>query len=137
MISCFDFVLKSLYERFFVENSHSETEKADREARRDKLMMGIKYLDELTEVKNLGPKNINRLICFRGIVIRASEVYPEMKKALFRCIHCKEETTVGLENAKIQQPTDCRNCKQKNVLEIIHNLCQFTDKQYIKFQELP
>ena len=47
-------------------------------------MMGIKYLDELTEVKNLGPKNINRLICFRGIVIRASEVYPEMKRALFR-----------------------------------------------------
>lgn len=96
--------------------------------------MGIKYLDELTEVKNLGPKNINRLICFRGIVIRTSEVYPEMKKALFRCTQCREEITVGLENAKIQQPTDCRNCKHKNSLEIIHNLCQFTDKQYIKFQ---
>lgn len=59
-------------------------------------MMGIKYLDELTDVKNLGPKNINRLICFRGIVIRASEVYPEMKKALFRCAICREETTVAL-----------------------------------------
>lgn len=100
-------------------------------------MMGIKYLDELTEVKNLGPKNINRLICFRGIVIRTSEVYPEMKRALFKCLHCREETTVALQNAKIQQPTDCRNCKHKDCLELIHNLCQFTDKQYIKFQELP
>ncbi len=45
MISCFDYVLKNLYERFFVEISHTETEKADREARRDKLMMGIKHLD--------------------------------------------------------------------------------------------
>lgn len=76
MISCFDYVLKSLYERFFVENSHSESEKAMRELRRDKLMMGIKYLGEPTDVKSLGPKNINRLISIRGIVIRSSEVYP-------------------------------------------------------------
>jgi len=76
MISCFDFVLKSLYEKFFIENSNNELEKTERSERRDKLMMGIKYLDEITEVKNMGPKNINRLICFRGIVIRSSEVYP-------------------------------------------------------------
>lgn len=47
-----------------------------RELRRDKLMMGIKYLGEPTDVKNLGPKNINHLISIRGIVIRSSEVYP-------------------------------------------------------------
>lgn len=39
-------------------------------------MIGIKHIDELTDVKSLGPKNINRLICIRGIVIRTSEVYP-------------------------------------------------------------
>ena len=44
---------------------------------------------------------------------------------------------VALENAKIQQPTDCALCHNKDSLELIHNLCQFTDKQYIKFQELP
>jgi DNA replicative helicase MCM subunit Mcm2 (Cdc46/Mcm family) len=47
-----------------------------RELRRDKLMMGIKSLGEPTDVKSLGPKNINRLISIRGIVIRSSEVYP-------------------------------------------------------------
>ena len=76
MISCFDLVIKSLFEKLFVENSHTESDRLDREARKDRLMTGVKYLDELTEVKNLGPKNINRLISFRSIVIRVSEVYP-------------------------------------------------------------
>lgn len=45
MIYFFDYVLKNLYERFFIENSHSETEKGDREQRKEKLMIGIKQLD--------------------------------------------------------------------------------------------
>ena len=35
-------------------------------------MIGIKQLDEITEIKSLGPSNINRLVCIRGIVIRSS-----------------------------------------------------------------
>jgi DNA replication licensing factor MCM4 len=54
-------------------------------------MMGIKYLDEISYIRNLTPKDINKLICFRGIIIRCSEIYPEMKKALFRCTNCKTE----------------------------------------------
>lgn len=42
-----------------------------------------------------------------------------------------------LENAKVQEPNECHKCKHKNTLELIHNLCSFTDKQFIKFQELP
>ena len=72
--------------------------------RRDKLMMGIKYLDEITEVKNFNPKNINRLICFRGIIIRASEIDPEMKNSYFRCTFCREDISVPLDNAKVQEP---------------------------------
>ena len=76
MIYFFDFALKNLYEKYFIENSHSEVEKAEREQRRDRLMVGIKQLEEVTDLKSLGPKNINRLVCIRGIVIRSSEVYP-------------------------------------------------------------
>jgi DNA replication licensing factor MCM4 len=57
-----------------------------------------------------------------------------MKRAFFRCSNCKEDLTVTLDNAKVQEPTECPNCKLKNTFELIHNLCQFTDKQYIKFQ---
>ena len=137
MISFFDFVLKNLYERCFIENSHSELNKSEREQRRDKLQVGIKHLHEITDLKSLGPKNINRLISVRGIVIRASEVYPDMKMAFFRCTNCRSDLTVALDNAKVQEPTECPICRIKNAFEIIHNLCQFTDKQYVKFQELP
>lgn len=137
MISFFDHVLKNLYERFFIENSHSESERQEREQRKERLMIGIKHIDELTDVKSLGPKNINRLICIRGIVIRTSEVYPEMKSAFFRCSSCRADLMVPLDNAKVQEPTDCPSCKMKNTFEIIHNHCVFHDKQYIKFQELP
>lgn len=37
----------------------------------------------------------------------------------------------------MQEPTDCSNCRLKHTLEIVHNLCSFTDKQFVKFQELP
>ena len=42
-----------------------------------------------------------------------------------------------LDNAKVQEPSQCPHCLQKNTLELIHNYSQFTDKQYVKFQELP
>lgn len=62
-----------------------------------------------------------------------------MKRAFFRCIrpNCKAEMQVVLENAKVQEPTECQRCRVKNSIEIVHNLCEFTDKQFIKFQELP
>jgi DNA replication licensing factor MCM4 len=100
-------------------------------------MVGIKNLDEVTLLRRLAPKDINKLIGFRGIVIRCSEYYPEMKLAAFKCNNCSTTVTVSLENAKVQEPTECYNCRQRNTLEIVHNLCRFTDKQYIKFQELP
>ena len=28
-------------------------------------------------------------------------------------------------------------CQKKSTMQIIHNMCTFTDKQYIKIQELP
>lgn len=60
-----------------------------------------------------------------------------MKAAHFRCIGCKFEVRVFLENAKVQEPKECERCKGKLTMELIHNQCVFTDKQFVKFQELP
>jgi DNA replicative helicase MCM subunit Mcm2 (Cdc46/Mcm family) len=45
-----------------------------REIKRDRLMMGITNLEreEISIMRNLTPKDINRLVCIRGIVIRCS-----------------------------------------------------------------
>ena len=36
-------------------------------------------------MRKLDPKDINTLISLRGLFIRSSDVYPEMRIAFFRC----------------------------------------------------
>lgn len=51
-----------------------ETRVQQKMARKEKLMMGITNLekDEISIMRNLSPKDINRLVCVRGIIIRCS-----------------------------------------------------------------
>jgi DNA replication licensing factor MCM4 len=60
-----------------------------------------------------------------------------MKRALFRCENCGDELGVDMVNARVQEPEKCRVCNRRDSLQILHNLCSFTDKQYLKLQELP
>lgn len=46
--------------------------------------------------------NIGKLVMLRAIVVRTSDVYPEMKRAWFRCEHCGDECGIDLINARIQ-----------------------------------
>ena len=87
----FDTVLKELYAKYFIETAEITEVKLEREQVKDQLMIGIVNLDDITIMRNLTPRDINKLICFRGLVVRNSEVQPEMKGALFRCINCKLE----------------------------------------------
>lgn len=79
-------------------------------------MVSISDLHKVSELRTLLPKDINRLISFQGIVIKCSEIYPEMKRAQFRCIMCSGEIAVDLENAAVKQPTDCHFCKRKDTM---------------------
>ena len=60
-----------------------------------------------------------------------------MKRAWFKCENCSDEIAVPLLNAKVQEPEVCRVCFSKETMQIMHNFSSFTDKQYIKIQELP
>jgi len=88
-------------------------------------------------MRDLNPKDINRLISIQGIVIRNSEIYPEMKDAFFKCSFCGNKDQSPIDRGRIQEPTNCKKCATKHSFELIHNLCMFTDKQYIKLQETP
>lgn len=59
-------------------------------------MVGISSLDEISILRQLSHKEINKLISFKGIVIRSSDIQPEMKSAHFKCITCKFEIRVTL-----------------------------------------
>jgi DNA replication licensing factor MCM4 len=139
MISCFDQVLKDLYENYFIANETDATTRVAKQDKKQRLMLGLKHLAEAdrTLIKELDSSKIGRLVALQGIVIRASEIHPEMKTAYFTCAHCGHSVELELENARVTEPRSCVRCRSRECMDIHHNLCTFTDKQYIKFQELP
>jgi len=90
-------------------------------------------------MRNMNPVDIEKLITLKGIVIRCSDLVPDMMAGLFRCTNeeCKNEVNVKLVHWTIPEPTKCSNCNQNHSFQLIHNDCNFQDKQMLKLQETP
>ena len=82
-------------------------------------------------------KDIDQLITISGMVIRSSNIIPEMREAFFRCSVCRHTTTVEIDRGRIAEPTFCTNCSTSYSYVLIHNRSQFSDKQVVKLQESP
>ncbi|KAL1110371.1 hypothetical protein AAG570_007902 [Ranatra chinensis] len=85
----------------------------------------------------LNPEDIDKLITVSGMVIRTSNLIPDMREAFFQCSVCHSSTSVEIDRGRIAEPTLCTNCNTSHSFNIIHNRSQFTDKQIIKLQEAP
>lgn len=96
-------------------------------------------LDKTTNLRDLNPSDMDRMIQIKGFVIRTTPVIPDMKDAFFKCSICSHGVLVTLDRGKIREPTECprARCGSKNSMQIIHNRCTFADKQVIKLQETP
>ncbi|KAK8082208.1 minichromosome maintenance protein 4 (cell division control protein 54) [Apiospora saccharicola] len=96
-------------------------------------------LEKVTNLRDLNPADMDKLICIKGLVIRTTPVIPDMKEAFFRCSVCNHSVLVELDRGRIREPTACPRplCDSKNSMQIIHNRCKFADKQIIKLQETP
>jgi len=55
-------------------------------------------------MRALNPRDINKLISIKGIVIRCSDIYPEMKDAAFRCSICGFYAFTVLSRGVIEEP---------------------------------
>lgn len=93
--------------------------------------------DKTRNMRSLNPEDMDQLISISGMVIRSSNVIPEMREAFFMCNICSYSTTVEVDRGRIAQPTLCTNCNTNHCFRIIHNRSEFTDKQLIKLQESP
>ena len=60
-----------------------------------------------------------------------------MKEAAFTCFKCGREEQRYIERGRIQEPTFCDTCRNRNTFAIQHNQCVFSDKQHVKVQETP
>ncbi|XP_063694403.1 DNA replication licensing factor mcm4-A-like [Bolinopsis microptera] len=93
--------------------------------------------EKTTNMRKLNPTDIDQLITISGMVIRSSNIIPEMTEAFFLCYVCQKTHTVEIDRGRIAEPGVCPNCETRHSMSIVHNRCVFTDKQMIKLQEAP
>lgn len=62
-----------------------------------------------------------------------------MKLAFFRCLTCSHTEQVEIERGKIEEPLRCPRevCGSVGTMSLIHNRCEFADRQVIRLQETP
>lgn len=96
-------------------------------------------LDNTTNLRELNPGDMDKLVSVKGLVIRTTPVIPDMKDAFFRCSVCHHTLKVDIDRGKIAEPTKCPRevCSASNSMQIVHNRSGFADKQVIKLQETP
>uniref|UniRef100_A0A8C8RM54 DNA replication licensing factor MCM4 n=1 Tax=Pelusios castaneus TaxID=367368 RepID=A0A8C8RM54_9SAUR len=88
-------------------------------------------------MRSLNPEDIDQLITINGMVIRSSQLIPEMQEAFFKCQVCAFTTRVEIDRGRIAEPSTCKNCNTTHSMALMHNRSMFSDKQMIKLQESP
>ncbi|KIO11065.1 hypothetical protein M404DRAFT_994735 [Pisolithus tinctorius Marx 270] len=90
-------------------------------------------------MRDLNPTDTDKLVCIKGLVIRATPVIPEMKVAFFRCLKCSHTVQVEIDRGKIEEPAKCPRdvCEAVGTMSLVHNRCDFSDRQVIRLQETP
>lgn len=93
--------------------------------------------DKTQSMRALNPEDIDQLVTISGMIIRTSNLIPEMREAFFRCTACAFVEAVEIDRGRIAEPVTCRHCSAKYSSTLIHNRSQFSDKQMVKLQEAP
>merc|ERR1719154_128145 len=93
--------------------------------------------EKTSNMRELNPQDIDQLITITGMVIRSSNLIPEMAEAFFQCSNCRYTVEVEIERGRIAEPTLCTQCNMNHSFTLVHNRSKFTDKQMIKLQESP
>ncbi|GJJ14685.1 hypothetical protein Clacol_008952 [Clathrus columnatus] len=113
-------------------------------------MAGQQGEDEITEIvgrvykvrpfgeksgnmRDLNPSDTDKLVTIKGLVIRATPIIPDMKTGGVR--HNK----LDIDRGRIAEPQRCPRdlCRSEGTMNLIHNRCEFSDRQIIRLQETP
>ncbi|KAI9005605.1 MCM2/3/5 family-domain-containing protein [Hyaloraphidium curvatum] len=93
----------------------------------------------VVNMRELDPADIDQLVTVKGLLTRASPIIPDMKTAFFQCSVCDYTVKVNIDRGRIEEPTKCPReaCNARNSMRIVHNRCEFSDKQLARLQETP
>jgi DNA replication licensing factor MCM4 len=130
MILSFDELLTEIYRNEFLEQT-------ERSVFDKKVICRCLNLVNKSRMRDLNPKDINHLVSIQGIILKSTEIYPDMREAFFKCSKCGFNVHTPVDRGCIEEPHTCPRCSTRFSFELIHNLCSFSDKQFIKMQETP
>ncbi|MHA1146878.1 MAG: LAGLIDADG family homing endonuclease [Promethearchaeota archaeon] len=92
-------------------------------------------------IRSLRAKYIDKLVWFKGILIRSSIIRPKITKAKFECSLCSTQFEIQQLSSRIKLPKFCINkkCKAKaqSDFRLISKDSEFIDWQSISIQEVP
>ena len=80
-------------------------------------------------IRDLDPLDIDKLVSVSGMVTRTSSIIPDMRVALFQCDVCGNEAQEICTRGAVVEPQACRRCESKFTMKLMHNRCQFMNKQ--------
>jgi DNA replication licensing factor MCM4 len=137
VIECFDLEVCDIA-RQLVERGGYNAEDAERmRSMANEIKVRPFNLRKLHVMRDLNPADIDQLVSFRGMIIRAAPIIPDLQVAFFECNVCKNTMQVELNKGRITEPSQCDNCRTQQSMIIIHNRCSFNDRQLVKCQESP
>ncbi|MCP4763475.1 MAG: minichromosome maintenance protein MCM, partial [archaeon] len=90
-------------------------------------------------LRGLRSSNIDKLVYVYGILIRASQIIPQITIATFQCPLCQTQIEIEQLESSLTPPKVCANpsCKNKNGFLVVSKDSKFIDWQSIRIQELP
>ncbi|KAI5121912.1 hypothetical protein M0805_000241 [Coniferiporia weirii] len=90
-------------------------------------------------MRELNPGDTDKLVCVKGLVIRATPIIPDMKVAFFRCLTCSHTVQVEIDRGRIDEPSRCPRdvCASVGTMALVHNRCEYADRQVMRLQETP
>lgn len=128
MIQLMDMVVNELYLELFPEADGA-----------DPIQVRPFNTGKVVNMRELDPDDLDKLITIKGLIIRVSNIIPDMRVAYFVCGSCGQAVTVESIRGNIAEPTRCPRdgCEALHSMSIVHNRCLFSDKQLVKIQETP
>jgi len=99
----------------------------------------VKGLDKTTVIRNIRAEHVGKFVQVEGIMTRSSEVKPEVKEAVFKCLRCGEPNRVMQIDEVFREPLICENpnCSRRGPFKLEVESSEFRDWQSIRIQERP
>lgn len=108
---------------------------------RDDLLRNVtfrfKNVPRKVAIRSIRSTDLNKLLCFDGVVRMVSQVKPKISTAVFKCQGCGEAVRVPQRSTKMEYPTEgiCHHCGERARWAIDLEVTRYINCQRIVVQE--